>query len=117
MIISNFDAKRLSYRTISFTNFIKNAESLCNENKNDSFSEKNCNNYNIGSSIKQRQIFNYIRETSKCMNGDDNGKKYVFIDGPGGSGKSYLLNSIIAYLKKIILLYYLLHGPEYQLIY
>ena len=35
------------------------------------------------------------------MNGDNNGKKCVFIDSSGGSGKSYLLNSLISYLKKI----------------
>ena len=49
----------------------------------------------ISLSTKQREIFNKV---IKALDGKDN-PKYFFIDGPGGSGKSYLLNTIINYME------------------
>ena len=55
------------------------------------------NIFNILSlSNKQREIFNKIMESINNNNYDYN--KCLFIDGPGGSGKSYLLNSLITHL-------------------
>ena len=44
--------------------------------------------------INQKNIFNAVLESWKQKQ-----KNCVFIDGPGGSGKSYLLNILIDYLK------------------
>ena len=55
------------------------------------------NIFNILSlSNKQRESFNKIMESINDKN--YNYKKCFFIDGPGGSGKSYLLNSLITHL-------------------
>ena len=55
------------------------------------------NIFNILSlSNKQQEIFNKIMESINDNNYNNN--KCSFIDGPGGSGKNYLLNSLITYL-------------------
>jgi hypothetical protein len=44
----------------------------------------------------QRVIFNTV---INAINGESQ-NKYIFIDGPGGTGKSYLLNLVISYCNK-----------------
>ena len=56
--------------------------------------------HNINSlSTKQRKIFDTVMNRLKNVINYKNNKCY-FIDGPGGSGKSYLLNTIITYLNQ-----------------
>lgn len=45
---------------------------------------------------EQRQVFN---EVMIAVHNDDNKNRYIFLDGPGGSGKSYLHNAIITALE------------------
>lgn len=51
-------------------------------------------------SNKQREIFITIKESIENIDKNDNHNKCFFIDGPGGSRKSFLLNSLILYLKQ-----------------
>ena len=69
------------------------------ENNDETFYEK-CNTLNevhlkINTlKTNQKNIFNVVLESLKQKQ-----KNSIFIDGPGGSGKSYLLNILINYLK------------------
>ena len=46
--------------------------------------------------LDQREIYNTILES---VNGENNDQKLYFIDGPGGSGKSFLLEQLLAVIR------------------